>query len=609
MNLSVTLTIRKLEQEILAAGHHLCILTTNSGDPKNTNLDGTHPNRTVVFLDNSVPIPLMTPDPSNPDIKYQLGFGLSQKIKNRIHKFEPSIIHITVPDCTCLHVIQYARTFEIPIMGTYHSNIPEYMEHYPGLSWLSHVLATFFRHQYNFLQALYVPTPFMVRHLQDSYNMDQVTNLKVWGRGVDVDHFHPHHASLKYRRSLGIPDDRIIVLWVGRLVNEKRVDIFAKVIRELVDRGYPVHALVVGAGPANDELHGLPNTTCTGWMSPDQLSVTYASSDIFLFPSSVETFGNVTLEAMASGLPVVVESGCSGHLVQHNQNGFACAAGDFDSFLQGTLELVKDGKRREAFSDTSRRMALALEKRSVVRQMLQHYSDVTDEFYTLYSGRHCNRDAATRQPGSFRAGNHPRPSILVVIESIFILIFRMAWNMIAFVNYTQSLLLRNTRPVSTVAPVSAPSGKEKALSSPEISSAPGQDSLSTDVESVTTISDISTPGSLADGESEEATRPRACCQYLRGGEYNTIGDCQLSHTLVKAFLRSAEFQCRLESRIRNGCSCERLLAGRKRKLSVDHEADDQESQDPSDESETEIPRSKQRRRQQQRRRAAPIKTV
>ena len=146
-------------------------------------------------------------------------------------------------------------------MGTYHSNIPEYMEHYPGLSWLKHIIGSFFRHQYNFMQTLFVPTPFIVRHLIENYQMNRVTNMKVWGRGVDVDTFSPTFRSVEYRRTLGIDDDTPIVLWVGRLVPEKRPDIFCKVIRRLHSRGRKFHALVVGAGPCEAEIKALPNTT------------------------------------------------------------------------------------------------------------------------------------------------------------------------------------------------------------------------------------------------------------------------------------------------------------------------------------------------------------
>ena len=90
---------RKIEQEILAAGHHVCILTTNSGRAEHTHMDGEHPNRQVVFLDNAIALPF-TEDPNNPDLQYYLGFSLSPKIRAQIADFEPSLIHVTVPDCT-----------------------------------------------------------------------------------------------------------------------------------------------------------------------------------------------------------------------------------------------------------------------------------------------------------------------------------------------------------------------------------------------------------------------------------------------------------------------------------------------------------------------------
>lgn len=352
-------------------------------------------------------------------------------MKKQLDDFEPSIVHITVPDCTTIHILQYARTKEIPVMATFHSNIPEYMEHYPGLSFLKHFLGHFFRHQYNFVQALYVPTPYIKRHLIDTYDMDSCTSLKVWGRGVDVAQFNPCHRSEKYRRSLGIGDDTCVILWVGRLVPEKRPDIFGSVIRRLHDRGFKFHALVVGAGPCEKDVFELPNTTFLGWMDTDQLAVVYASSDIFLFPSAVETFGNVTLEAAASGLPVVVEAGCSGHLVNVGQNGFKVDSGDEDSFFEATHSLVANASLRDEYRLGSRQLALKMEKSVVVRQMLANYSYVTDEFYTDYGGHHYNRDSLYSKPGSFMFGKIPRPLVWLIFEKIFFIAFYLGWYVVA----------------------------------------------------------------------------------------------------------------------------------------------------------------------------------
>ena len=124
---SVTLTIRKLEQEILSAGGRVCILTTRSGDPANTNLDGEHPNRRILFLDDAIQIPFAS-DPSSPGSVYYIGFSLSKEMRNELDDFSPTLVHITVPDIVSLDIIQYARDNELPLMGTFHSNYVDYLD-------------------------------------------------------------------------------------------------------------------------------------------------------------------------------------------------------------------------------------------------------------------------------------------------------------------------------------------------------------------------------------------------------------------------------------------------------------------------------------------------
>ena len=415
----MTLTIRKIEQELLAAGHSVLILTTKSGDLRQTHMDGTHPNRKVLFIDNSIPIPFQK--------GYHLGYSLSKDVRRQLDQFEPSIMHVTVPDNLCLHLIQYARDHEIPLMGTYHSNIPEYMAHYSGFHWLKPLLGQFFLHQYGFLQALYVPTPYIHSFLSNTYNMNKATSLGIWGRGIDLQQFSPSHRSLKFRHSLGIEDDDVVICWVGRMVPEKRTDIFASVVSRLAACNVHVHVLVVGRGQSEVDFQNLPNCTFCGWLDGLDLSVAYASCDVFLFPSAVETFGNVTLEAAASGLPLVVEGGCSGHLVQHGVNGFCCT--DEESFFQATLKLCVDVDLRKSASRASRRHSLQFEKSIIVKTMLDNYAAVTEEFYVEYGGRHENRDLVyLSQENAFSAGSHPRPFLFVLVELIVFSIFRvMTW--------------------------------------------------------------------------------------------------------------------------------------------------------------------------------------
>jgi len=490
----VTLTIRKIEQEILASGGSVCILTTRSGDDANTHAltaglspdahddDDDHPDsicnsvgnsvgnrhsrRQILFLDNSVPIPFLF-DPDNPTTQYHLGFSLSPSVRSHLDAFNPTVVHITVPDCTGLHVVDYARTRHLPLVGTFHSNIADYMDHYPGMSWLQPIIHAFFRHQYNFLQALYVPTPFMRQKLVDEERMDRITELRIWGRGVDTDRFGPRHRSLEWRRRLGIDDDEVVLLFVGRLVPEKRPDIFADVVRRLAaekvggeeggeeggggnagggnagggNSGVRFRALVVGTGPHQDEMKALPRTTCLGWLSGPDLAVAYASSDVFLFPSSVETFGNVTLEAAASGLPLVVDGGCSGHLVEEGVNGHAVAAGDVDAYYAATRSLVVDGPRQQRLAAASRPKSLRFETSTISRQMLRNYDRVGEEFYAVHGGCHHRRDEAYVNPDSFRGGRLPRPYGLGLVEIFFITAFRIMTHFLGVYLWMQEVMV------------------------------------------------------------------------------------------------------------------------------------------------------------------------
>jgi glycosyltransferase involved in cell wall biosynthesis len=412
----VTITIRKLEREILKEGGSVCILTTVSGDSNNTNLVDSHPNRQVIFMDNSIPIPFQN--------NYEFGIGLSKTVQKQLDDFNPNIIHITAPDFTSLHINDYARSRSLPLMATYHSNIPEYLLFIPGMRWVKPILELLFRHIYNFSLKLYVPTPFIKNNLIETQSMDLFTDVQVWGRGVDLKRFTPRNRSEAFRQKLGImPNDNTpIIIYVGRLVPEKRPDIVASVIRRLSKAGINFHAVIVGAGPAEHLVQNLPHTHTLGWLSGDELTEAYASSDVFLFPSSVETFGNVTLEAAASGLPLVVESKCSGHLVNHEVNGYACEAGNLEQFYQGTLALVNDAEKRLSFSKASIELSMTLEQSVVVRKMLTNYEAVQAQFYEEFGGSHFNRDTAYRGDKTFRMGVDPRPIGWFFVE-FFVMIF------------------------------------------------------------------------------------------------------------------------------------------------------------------------------------------
>jgi len=202
--------------------------------------------------------------------------------------------------------------------------------------------------------------------------------LRLWRRGVDTDRFTPRRRSADWRAAHGIGENEVVVAFVSRLVWEKGLDVYADVIQRLERRGVPHRSVVVGDGPARADLEErLPNTVFTGFLEGDTLARAYASSDVFLFPSDTETFGNVTLEAMASGLPTIAaDAAGSRDLVDPDTTGVLCPPGDRTAFTEATRRLILDDSLR-------RRMSTAAHKRSqnftwpaILDRMCEYYDEV-----------------------------------------------------------------------------------------------------------------------------------------------------------------------------------------------------------------------------------------
>ncbi|KAL3944247.1 MAG: hypothetical protein SGBAC_001690 [Bacillariaceae sp.] len=528
----------------------------------NTHMCGTHPNRTVIFIDDAIPL-AHSIDPNNHDNTYYLGFSLSANVRAQIEDFEATLIHITVPDVTCLHLINYARQKELPLMGTYHSNIPEYMMHYPGCGWLKYILESFFRHQYNFLQHLYVPTPYIRKQLVHNLKMDQITDLRVWGRGIDLERFSPKHRSREFRKRMGFTDKDVVLLWVGRLVPEKRPDIFIDVVRKLNARNIPFKALVVGAGPSEDAVKSLPNTKFAGWLNGDDLAKAYASSDVFLFPSAVETFGNVSLEAAASGLPIVVEEGCGGHLVRHGVSGFACHEHDLDGFFKSVLCLILDRQRRKSMADEGRKLSMNFEKRTVCEKMLENYRTVTNEFFTKYGGRHSNRDANFVNEHSFISGKITRPFIMCMIEQFFLFFVRLWYRMaILFMFFRERMFVPKSRAKTAeqevIAVKTVPVGQETSRFQgaelediQELDEEIDLENIDVSYHSESVLPKIKEEDSDAQSTQSESTSSSSTSINIDSFLYPQEGR-HISYKFSAMFVEGMYAMFRLENRIRNG---------------------------------------------------------
>jgi glycosyltransferase involved in cell wall biosynthesis len=199
--------------------------------------------------------------------------------------------------------------------------------------------------------------------------------MKVWARGVNTKLFSPEKRDLEWRRKAGFKDNDIVVTFVSRLVWEKELDTYRHSVQQVASKNPRVKALIVGDGPAKDELLKLmPEAHFTGFLEGEDLAKAYASSDVFLFPSHTETFGNVTLEAMSSGLPcLVADATGSKSLVEHGENGGLAEPENEADFAKKLSIIVSDEELRNSMRKASRRKALEYEWDEINGRLLSNY--------------------------------------------------------------------------------------------------------------------------------------------------------------------------------------------------------------------------------------------
>ena len=252
--------------------------------------------------------------------------------------FDPDLVHVVNPAFLGLVGIRQARLLDVPVVASYHTDLPGYAEHY-GLSFLRDPLWMYFRWVHNKADLTLCPSEFTRVELI-GHGFERVG---IWGRGVDADRYSPHWRRHEWRERLtdGHPDAPLL-LYVGRLAREKRLHWLRPVLRAVPQ----ARLAIVGGGPEGGELQVLLKDTATvftGHLEGDDLSCAYAAGDIFVFPSASETFGNVVLEAMASGLPAIVPSygGPVDH-VHDGENGFVFDTDSLGDLIALARWLVED---------------------------------------------------------------------------------------------------------------------------------------------------------------------------------------------------------------------------------------------------------------------------
>jgi glycosyltransferase involved in cell wall biosynthesis len=308
------------------------------------------------------------PFPLYPEVRLAvIGPGIGQQLD----RFAPDVVHLVGPVVNGVGGLLYAQSRGIPVLASFHTNLAHYTRHY-SLGWLEAWVWRALRTVHNRCSLTLCPSHALLGELRQR----GFERLRYWSRGVDPVQFSPDHGSAEWRRRHGLPLDVPLLLYVGRLAREKRVADLVSVARSL----HGAHLAIVGDGPARAELEqafaGLP-VSFVGYLRGPELARAYASSDLFVFPSDSEAFGNVVLEAMASGLPVVAAAaGGVADLVEHDATGLMFTATDVDALQAAIDRYLADAELRRQHGQAARTAALARTWSRQQRLLLAHYAAV-----------------------------------------------------------------------------------------------------------------------------------------------------------------------------------------------------------------------------------------
>lgn len=306
--------------------------------------------------------------------EYKLGRGLPAKPRRDLEAFAPNIVHVSAPEFLGHAAVTWARRHDIPVVSAMHTRFDTYFRYY-GIGFVEPAIIAIMQRFYNRADRVIVPTPSIAR-LLEGYRV--TTPISLWPRGVNHARFNPAKRSLEWRRSLGIADDEVAVGFLGRLVLEKGLDVFSNVVVALRERGVKHRVLIVGEGPARDAFAAqVPDAAFAGFQSGDDLGRAVASMDILFNPSVTETWGQVTSEAMAAGVPVVAARASGAvDLIEDGVTGLMVTPQDVRGYADAIARLVEDPAFRTAAGAASHARAQGFQWDLANAQVLEAYLEV-----------------------------------------------------------------------------------------------------------------------------------------------------------------------------------------------------------------------------------------
>jgi glycosyltransferase involved in cell wall biosynthesis len=284
----------------------------------------------------------------------QIGLVSRGVLAREWRDWRPDLVHVVTEGPLGWNAVGAARDLGIPVSSDFHTNFHSYSRHY-GFGVFAGLVARYLRALHNRAGCTLVPTAQMQAELE-ALAFERVS---IVGRGVDTQLFHPGRRSANLRAAWGCRGDETVVLHVGRLAPEKNLELFVGAAQAMRAADPEMRVVLVGDGPQGPVLRARhPDFVFAGMRSGEDLAAHYASADVFLFPSTTETFGNVTLEAMASGLAIVAyDYAAAQQHMRHGVSGMLAPTGDAAEFVRMAGTLARDRDLRSRLRHASRQAA------------------------------------------------------------------------------------------------------------------------------------------------------------------------------------------------------------------------------------------------------------
>ncbi|MFT3965185.1 MAG: glycosyltransferase family 1 protein [Sphingobium sp.] len=303
--------------------------------------------------------------------EYRIPMGLSSRVRRDLKAFAPNIVHISSPDPGAHRAVSWARQRGLPVLASVHTHFETYFRYY-NLSFLEPVVVAILRRLYRRCDALVAPSESFAQVLREQrMNYD----ISIWSRGIDREIFNPGRRDPDWRRAQGIADGEVVIGFLGRLVMEKGLDVFSDTIDVLKRRHVPHRVLVVGDGPAREWFERrLPGAVFTGFQGGTDLARAVAAMEILFNPSETETFGNVTLEAMACAVPALgARATGSASIIHHGSTGFLCEPGAVTEFANCLENYIRTPTLRNAHAEAAAREASRYEWDPINQAVVEAY--------------------------------------------------------------------------------------------------------------------------------------------------------------------------------------------------------------------------------------------